>query len=129
MNGQGRLARLLAPQILRPAAAIAMFAVFGLALWVIHYETRTMSFEDIRAAIGNVGMIDVAAGCGLTALSFLMLIGFDALALRSSGIRVPFSRIAFAAGLRLTRLLTKNGRIITLTFIVSFLTGSPEAFL
>ena len=28
MNGQGRLARLLAPQILRPAAAIAMFAVF-----------------------------------------------------------------------------------------------------
>ena len=69
MNGQGRLARLLAPQILRPAAAIAMFAVFGLALWVIHYETRTMSFEDIRAAIGNVGMIDVAAGCGLTALS------------------------------------------------------------
>ena len=97
MNGQGRLARLLAPQILRPAAAIAMFAVFGLALWVIHYETRTMSFEDIRAAIGNVGMIDVAAGCGLTALSFLMLIGFDALALRSSGIRVPFPRIAFAA--------------------------------
>lgn len=62
MNGQGRLARLLAPQILRPAAAIAMFAVFGLALWVIHHETRTMSFEDIRAAIGNVGMLDVAAG-------------------------------------------------------------------
>lgn len=97
MNGQGRLARLLAPQILRPAAAIAMFAVFGLALWVIHHETRTMSFEDIRAAIGNVGMLDVAAGFGLTALSFVMLIGFDALALRSSGIRVPFPRIAFAA--------------------------------
>ncbi|MFD0388272.1 hypothetical protein ACFQ4K_11270 [Tistrella bauzanensis] len=36
-----------------------MLAVFGLALWVIQYETRSMSFADIRAAIAAVGIGDV----------------------------------------------------------------------
>lgn len=97
MDGQGRMARWLSPRILRPVAAIGMLAVFGLALWVIQYETRSMSFADIRAAIAAVGIGDVVWAGVFTALSFVALIGFDALALRDAGVRLPAARVAFAA--------------------------------
>src|SRR5680860_1327894 len=71
--------------------------LFFLALVAIRDELKVHSYSDIIAVVRSIGGTSVAAALGLTLLSFVILSGYDFLAVRSVGSKLPYRRIAFAS--------------------------------
>src|SRR5438045_5919953 len=61
-----------------------LFAVviFGGAVWLLYEELRAHSWREIVAAVEAVPPARIALAIALTALNYLVLAGYDALAVR-----------------------------------------------
>lgn len=83
--------------IIRRLLAFSSFALFLLAVWFLHRELTEIRvasiFEQLRASSGA----RVAAASLLAAAGYLVLTGYDALAMRYIGKKVPFSRTALTS--------------------------------
>lgn len=77
--------------------ALASLGVFCAALWVLHRALATLSLSRIVAEFNAIPAATVLAAIGLTALSYLVLTGYDALALRSIGRPLPYGTVALAS--------------------------------
>jgi phosphatidylglycerol lysyltransferase len=86
---QWRFARLA-----KVAAPVAVVAVFALAIWLLSRALEENQFEEIRAYIERLGTTDIVAAIVLTIGSYVCLIGYDMLALRYVGRRIPLRTIA-----------------------------------
>jgi phosphatidylglycerol lysyltransferase len=72
-------------------------ALAGCALWALHRELSAVPYSRIRALVGAIPSLRLAAAVWLTAVCYLVLLGYDALALRY--VRRPLAprRTAFAS--------------------------------
>jgi uncharacterized membrane protein YbhN (UPF0104 family) len=82
------------PDWLPPTAVVAMLA---LALWILHGELQALRWRDIAGALGSVPPGALLAAAGATTASYLLLGGYDRLALRYVGRSVPWARSALVA--------------------------------
>ncbi|BGE86698.1 lysylphosphatidylglycerol synthase domain-containing protein [Methylosinus sp. 3S-1] len=89
--------RRLAPNLGKALAGVASLAVFALAGFSLAGVVSSLKFSDVRAAIGATSAEQVLGALLLTALSYLALTGYDALALRQLGLRVRYRIAALAS--------------------------------
>ncbi len=69
-------------------------AMFVFAVWVIHREMKEHTYEEIVLQIGGIPTQRLVMALGLTFLSYLLLIGYDALAFRYIQNSLPLHKIA-----------------------------------
>lgn len=90
----------------KPKARRRLFHVLGwvlslgiaaLAIFVLTRTFMQIGVGDLRAAIAATGGGQIATALLLTAVSFLALTGYDALALRQLRLRVPYRTTALAS--------------------------------
>lgn len=72
-------------------------ALLGAALWVLHREFEQYDLGDVVGHLREIGAPQFALGLLLTAVSYLLLTGYDALALRYIGKHLAWPRVALAS--------------------------------
>jgi len=78
-------------------AALASVALFGFSIFILVRILASINFTHLRAAVAATSADQIALGCLFTAISYLALTGYDALALRQLRLRVPYLRTALAS--------------------------------
>ena len=77
--------------------ALAAVAVFDLVLRLLHGELASIRWIDVRAALSALGPTVLGVALAATALSDGALIGYDALALRHLGHRLPWWQVTLTS--------------------------------
>ena len=78
-------------------AAVLVALVFAGSLWVIAQELQGFEYAEVSAYLLDLPVSYVLLAVGLTALTFVVLAGYDALALRYVNVELATRRIAFSA--------------------------------
>lgn len=81
----------------RTIAALLSFGLAGLSIYVLAHTIASVDPAQLRRAIAATGGDQIGFAMGLTALSFLALTGYDALALRQLRLHVPYKITALAS--------------------------------
>ena len=84
----------------RFATALGPFlglALFALAVWILHRELSEYHYGDVVGHLAAIPHRDVALAIALTVLGYLLLTGYDTLALRWVGSPLSYPRIALAS--------------------------------
>jgi hypothetical protein len=89
--------RYLAPNLGKALGGLASLAVFTLAGFILASVISSVKFSDVRAAIAALSAEQVLGSLLLTALSYVALTGYDALALVHLGLRVRYRVAALAS--------------------------------
>jgi uncharacterized membrane protein YbhN (UPF0104 family) len=76
---------------LGPVVSIVLFAVAG---WLLHNELRVHHFNEIVAAFQSLPNRRLWAALGLTLAGYLVMTGYDLLALRYVGHPLPVRKTA-----------------------------------
>jgi len=84
-----RLLRLLGP--------LLVLLIFSGAIWLLYYELRQYHYRDIRQSLRQIPAAKIWLAVGLTVLNYLILIGYDLLAVRSIGHPLPLGKVAVAS--------------------------------
>ena len=84
-------------RLLAAAGPVLGLALFALAIGILHHELAAYRYDDIATQLAAIPHSRLALSLALTALGYLSLTGYDALAQRwiRSGLRYP--RIALAS--------------------------------
>ncbi|MGA7105699.1 MAG: bifunctional lysylphosphatidylglycerol flippase/synthetase MprF [Candidatus Deferrimicrobiaceae bacterium] len=84
---------------LKPAKLIPFLGVllFGLALWVLHRELKTVHYIDVVREIRALPPFRVVLALALAALGYLALTGYDATGVRYIRHALPYSRTAMVS--------------------------------
>lgn len=77
-------------------AALAIGICMG-AIFLIHREVRAFRWNDVRASLEAVPRLSVLCSAGLATLNYLILIGYDLIAVRALRHPLPIRRIALAS--------------------------------
>lgn len=82
-----------------PRFAVPLFvlAVFGCALWLLDQELKEYHLRDVVASFAQIPTAHLALAGLLTALNYAILVGYDLIATRQIGHRLPLHRVAFAS--------------------------------
>src|SRR5579872_4589616 len=83
--------------ILHRISPLLVVAVFAAAVWVLYKQVSQSSPAEIRDAILRVPKYQIILSCVLTALSYVVLMGYDVLAIKSVAHPLPLRRIALAS--------------------------------
>ena len=84
----------------RFATALGPFlglALFALAAWILHHELSEYHYGDVVGHLAAIPHRDVALAIALTVLGYLLLTGYDTLALRWVGSPLSYPPIALAS--------------------------------
>ncbi len=81
-------------RLLGPALSIALFLV---ALGVLHHTLAKYAYGDIVAALRQTPIRQIAQALALTACSYVVLTGYDLLAIRYVEQSLPVVKVGFAA--------------------------------
>ena len=81
----------------RRLAPFFALVVLALALWVLHRELAHVHLHDIAGRLAALPSAALVAAIGLTALSYFVLTGYDALSLRYVNHRLDYPRTALAS--------------------------------
>ncbi|HEX6899276.1 MAG TPA: bifunctional lysylphosphatidylglycerol flippase/synthetase MprF [Thermoanaerobaculia bacterium] len=98
---------------LKPALSLLFFA---LALWLLHRELRDFHYRDVIRFLDALPARRVLLAFGCAAGGYLALTGYDALALRFLGLRLPYRKVALASF---------TGYAFSNTLGLPLLTGTP----
>ena len=79
---------------LAPALGLALFAA---ALWVLHREFAHYDLRDVVGHLREISAVQLGLAAALTAVSYLLLTGYDTLAMRYIGKALAWPRIALAS--------------------------------
>lgn len=72
-------------------------ALFCAALLVVHYQIKIHPFSEISAAVHTFPLRIIGIAVALTLANYFVLTGYDALALRYTGNRIPFPKVMIAS--------------------------------
>jgi uncharacterized membrane protein YbhN (UPF0104 family) len=75
----------------------ASLIVVAVAIFVLSRTLTSLNIEELRAAFAATSSRQIALGLLLTAISYLMLTGYDALALHQLRLRVPYRTTALGS--------------------------------
>lgn len=81
-------------QSLGPLFGLLLFAV---ALWVLHHEVKAYHFHDIVRQLENLPTRRLLLALSLSILSYLIMTGYDTLALRYINHPLTYAKIALAS--------------------------------
>src|SRR5262245_35942860 len=82
---------------LRRLAPLLVLALLAGAALLLHHELRAYHYDDVRRALEATAPRQVLIALVLTALSYWILTGYDALALRYLERPLPYRRTALAS--------------------------------
>jgi phosphatidylglycerol lysyltransferase len=84
-------------QILRFAPMLIGLTLFTIAIWVLYHQLRQTGLNQIISDLQSIPHANLVAAFFLTALNFLILTGYDVLALRYIEHPLPYKRIALTS--------------------------------
>jgi uncharacterized membrane protein YbhN (UPF0104 family) len=76
---------------------LASIVIFGASLVVLWYIVQEIEPGELAGAFANASLRQLGLACGFTALSYLLLTGYDALALKRLGLSIPYRTTALAS--------------------------------
>jgi uncharacterized membrane protein YbhN (UPF0104 family) len=76
---------------------LASIIIFGASLVVLWYIIREIQPGELASAFANASLRQLGLACGFTALSYLLLTGYDSLALKRLGLSIPYRTTALAS--------------------------------
>ena len=76
---------------------VLALSLFGGALYLLHHQVAAYDPEDVRKALTTLSWQRIIAALGLAGASYILLIFYDALALRHMPKTLPFRRVALAS--------------------------------
>ena len=79
------------------AGPLFVLIVFLAALYMLHHELRQYHLNDFVAALNSIPLVYLVSAVLLTALNYLILIGYDWVGVRYVGHPMPLKRIAIAS--------------------------------
>lgn len=82
---------------LRRLTPLLILALLAGAIWLLHRELAAYRYEDVRRALRALSRRQVEIAVALTAISYFLLTGYDALALRYLGRPLTYRRTALAS--------------------------------
>lgn len=82
---------------LRFTAPLVVLAIFVAALWLLHQELKEYRLRDVVASFEQIPASHLALAFLFTVLNYVVLIGYDWIATRHIGRRLPLSQVAFAS--------------------------------
>lgn len=85
------------PRLLKILLPLFMLVVVVAVIVLLHRELRRYDYEAVVASLRQIPWPQIVQALGLTALSYVLLIGYDALALRQIGRWPGLWRTAFVA--------------------------------
>ena len=71
--------------------------LFGVSLWAIATQLREFDYRDIFRSMAEIPRVYLLLAFACTALNYLMLTGYDTLAMRYIRRSIPFRKIALTA--------------------------------
>src|SRR3954453_18910296 len=75
----------------------ASLPIFAASIYVLWHMAAEMNAAEVKAAFTAATARQLGTAAGLTAVSYLLLTCYDALALRQLGVRVPYRTTALAS--------------------------------
>jgi len=82
---------------LKKLVPLAIIAIFMGALWLLSKELKHYNIHEIRSAVAHIPAWRLWAAAGLTVFNYLVLIGYDYLAIRAIHHPLPLGKIALAS--------------------------------
>jgi phosphatidylglycerol lysyltransferase len=79
------------------AGPLIALGLLALAAWLLRDATQSYRYEDIRHGVAIIPRTQLFAALALTILSYVVLTGYDSLALRWIGRDLPYGRRALAS--------------------------------
>lgn len=76
---------------------LASTAIFAASLVVLYFIVREIDPGELAKAFANASLRQLSLALGFTALSYLLLTGYDALALRRLGLSIPYRTTALGS--------------------------------
>ncbi|MGO8749073.1 MAG: bifunctional lysylphosphatidylglycerol flippase/synthetase MprF [Thermoguttaceae bacterium] len=80
--------------VLRP---LLILIIFGGAVWLLYHELRGLAYRQLVGELWNIPLRRILIAVGLTALNYVVLFGYDLLAVRYIGHPLPLRRLAIAS--------------------------------
>ena len=71
--------------------------LFGISLWILHHVLEGYRYSDVLTYLGMLSGGQVLMGLALTAASYVLLTGYDVLALKHIHRPMPYRRVGFAS--------------------------------
>jgi len=84
-------------KVSRVIGSVVVLLIFAGAAWLLYHELRHYRVRDIRHSLRMIPASRVGLAVGLAALNYLILIGYDFLAIRSIRHPLGLGRIALAS--------------------------------
>ena len=84
-------------KIIRSIGPLLGLLLFGVALFILHKEVKQYSYHDVIRSLGELPALHVYIALGLTFLNYVVMTGYDSLALRYIHHPLPYAKIAFAS--------------------------------
>lgn len=82
---------------LKKLAPVFVIVIFIGAIWLLSKELKHYNIHEIRAAVTHIPVWRLWVAAGLTVFNYLILIGYDYLAIRAIQHPLPFSKISLAS--------------------------------
>jgi phosphatidylglycerol lysyltransferase len=82
---------------LHAVGPLAGLILFSIALWVLHHALKDYHYHDIARHLRELPVLTLLSAFGLTLLSYLIMSGYDLLALRYIHHQLPYRKIAAAS--------------------------------
>lgn len=82
---------------LRSLGSFAVLCIFAGAAWLLYHEVRKYHLADIRHSLDLIPGICLLASFGLMIVNYLILVGYDALALKAIGRPLSWGRTALVS--------------------------------
>jgi phosphatidylglycerol lysyltransferase len=84
-------------RVIRHLGPLLGFALFMLALWVLHHQLNNYHYHQIIGHLRSFSSRHLFLGLGLTLLNYLPMSGYNFLALHYVHHRLPYRKIAMAS--------------------------------
>jgi phosphatidylglycerol lysyltransferase len=84
-------------KLLYSVGPVIVLLLLAVALWVLHHELKEYHYQDIARSLREIPGPRLLLALSLTVLSYMVLTGYDVLALRYIRRPLPFGKIALAS--------------------------------
>lgn len=81
----------------RKVLPLVLAALFGVALYFIHHDLRSVRYHEVTRALRAIPGASVALAALFTAVSYAALTAYDALGCRFAGVKIPYPKIALTS--------------------------------
>lgn len=78
-------------------AAVGMLLAFSVAAWLLYGELKHYHYSDIRRSLDAIPLRRIAEALFLVVLNYVVLVGYDLLALAYVGRKLPLRRVAMVS--------------------------------